>query len=312
MSAHPHPAKATHHTRRQGRRRPLARIAVGVNGFPEGNDAVALAELIARATGAELLLVAVHTDPLVVLPDGMNWTSLEEQAQQALREARDAFAPEARICVETDLFVARALKRVISRERRDLLVVGSDRHGAEGQVRIGKRTRQLMDEAHCALAVSPRGMSTRADRELKRIGVGYDGSSESAEALTLAAAMAMGGDAELRLCGVVDDRVRSIGWSRFGGFAGGSDEWDELVKTSEQQLATELQAAGADLDCEVTTEIRRGRPADVLLELARDVDMVVIGSRRWGPPARLVLGSTGESLVFRATCPVMVAPRPSA
>jgi Cation transporting ATPase, C-terminus/PucR C-terminal helix-turn-helix domain len=38
--------------------------------LPEGNDAVALAELVARATGGDLLLVAVHTDPLVVATRG--------------------------------------------------------------------------------------------------------------------------------------------------------------------------------------------------------------------------------------------------
>lgn len=309
MSTRSHPT-ATRNTKRHVRHRPLTRIAVGVNGFPEGNDAVALAELVARATGADLLLVAVHTDPLVVLPDGMNWTALEEQAQQALREARDALAPNARICVETDLFVARALKRVISREHRDLLVVGSDRHGDEGQVRIGKRTRQLLDDAHCALAVAPLGMRTQPSRELRRIGVGYDGSRESQAALTLAAAMAVGSGAEIHLCGVVDDRVRSIGWSRLGGIAGDTDEWDELVKTSEKRLTAQLQAARQNLDCPVTSETRRGRPADALLELANDVDMIVIGSRRWGPPARLILGSTGESLLFHATCPVMVSPRP--
>jgi nucleotide-binding universal stress UspA family protein len=35
----------------------------------------------------------------------------------------------------------------------------------------------------------------------------------------------------------------------------------------------------------------------------------VIGSRRWGAAARLLLGSIGEALMHSARCPVMVVPR---
>lgn len=58
--------------------------------------------------------------------------------------------------VETDLAVPRALERVVRREHRDLLVVGSSRHGPDGRVRIGKRSRQLLCHFKCALAIAPR------------------------------------------------------------------------------------------------------------------------------------------------------------
>ncbi len=318
MSASSQPR--TTHKRPHHRRESLARIAVGVNGFPEGNDAAALGEMIARATGAELLLVAVHIDPLVVLPQGMNWGGLEQEALKTVREARDRFAPEARVRVETDMFVARALQRVVWREHRELLVVGSDRHAAKGQVRIGKRTRQLLDTAACALAVAPSGFSSHPPRKLARIAVGFDDGPEAHAALTLATRIASSCGAELVLCGVIDDRVKSAGWSRLGvvptpGWAAAAKhaqapDWDEIVDTSEKRLLDQLQVAAAGSSCNVTTEIRRGRPADRLAELAESVDLIVIGSRRWGQAARLTLGSTGESLMFHATCPVMVAPRP--
>ncbi len=318
MSTSSHPATGRKHARSHHRRTPVSRIAAGVNGFPEGNDAVALGEMIARATGAELLLVAVHTDPLVVLPEGMNWKGLEEQAQKAVRDARDGFAPDARVRVETDLSVGRALQRVVQHEHRDLLVVGSNRHAVEGEVRIGKRTRQLLDSAACALAVAPRGMSTQPPRELKRIGVGFDAGPEAHAALKLAAGIASNCGAQLVLCGVIDDRVQSAGWARLAAprpawekaDQPGAPDWDEIVRTSEDKLMDHLRAAAKSVDSDVATEVRRGRPADRLLELAQDVDLIVIGSRRWGQAARLILGSTGEGLMFHATCPVMVAPRP--
>ena len=72
--AQPHPASrgATHARRYPAAKRTtqppatISRIAVGVDGHPEGNDAVALGKMIADVMHADLMLVAVHPDPLVV------------------------------------------------------------------------------------------------------------------------------------------------------------------------------------------------------------------------------------------------------
>jgi nucleotide-binding universal stress UspA family protein len=256
---------------RKRRLKALSRIAVGVDGYPEGTDAVVLGAALARATGAELTLIAVHPEPLLVLPEGMNWTSLERQAEAMLREARDALAPEARIAVETSQSVPRALERVVRREHRDLLVVGSSRHAPEGHVRIGKRTRQLLGDFKCALAIAPRGMHRRPDRRLAHIGVGYDGGAESDAAAVQRLAEPVAAEMEA---------LREFGLSA-------------------------ARATGARARAEVT----RGRPADALLELSTEVDMLVIGSRRWGPVARLLLGSTGEAVAHGAACPLVIVPR---
>jgi nucleotide-binding universal stress UspA family protein len=62
----------------------------------------------------------------------------------------------------------------------------------------------------------------------------------------------------------------------------------------------------------VHTQVTRGRPADALLPFSEQVDLIVIGSRRWGPVARLLLGSTGEALAHDAACALLVVPRPDA
>ena len=121
-------------------RRPPARIAEGVDGWPEGRDATALGAAIAAATGARLMLVAVHYAPLLATP-GADWRSLHDEAERALAEARIAHAPHARTITETDWSVARALQRIVHKEHRDLLVVGSSRQAADGDVRIGRRSR---------------------------------------------------------------------------------------------------------------------------------------------------------------------------
>lgn len=287
----------------------IARIAVGIDGYPEGRDAAVLGAALARATKAELMLVAIHPDPLVVLPSGMDWKGLRKRAEAVLRETRDAVTPDARIVVETDISVARALHRVIGREHRDLLVVGSSRHGPEGRVRIGKRTRQLLCHFECGLAIAPRGMHKRAEPGFARIGVGYDGGPESQAALALAGSIAVANGAELRVRGVVDDRMPAIGrW----GLAGGAiaTEWEEVIEADVDSLRERAVAAAESTGASLQAEVVRGRPADALLELCADVDLLVIGSRRWGWAARVMLGSTGEALLHDGGCPVLVVPRP--
>ena len=301
------------------------RIGVGVDGFEEGLDATALGQAIARATGAELLLIAVHTDPLVVLPTGMDWKSLERQAHKATREARDSLAPGARVAVETDVSVARALWRVVRREHRDLLVMGPSRSAAEGHVLIGKRTRQLLCGFECAVAIAPRGIHRRDELALNRIGVGYDGGPESKAALALAAGIAISAEAELRVRAAVDDRIRPVGWSRIGTgpkvipglgrsatASTATPEWGQLLQAAADSLKEDADAAIRSTGALAVAEVVRGRPATALLQLADDVDLLVIGSRRWGMFARLVLGSTGEAVLHEATCPVLVVPRPPA
>jgi nucleotide-binding universal stress UspA family protein len=49
---------------------------------------------------------------------------------------------------------------------------------------------------------------------------------------------------------------------------------------------------------------------ELLHELCDQVDLLVIGSRRWGSAARVLLGSVGESLLQAAGCSVLAVPRP--
>ena len=214
----------------------LTRIAVGVDGFPEGRDGAVLAGAIARATGAEVVLVAVLSDPLVVPPTGgMSWKKLHKQAETTLAEIRDAHVPNARVVIETDFSVARAIERVARREHCDLVVVGSSPQGEIGEVRIGNRTRQLIGDAGCALAVAPRGLAEAGEPRIELIGVGYDGGPESAAALALAGAIAHAGGAELAVRAVVDDRIPTFGLHG----ARGSRivaEWEGLIAGDVEEL----------------------------------------------------------------------------
>lgn len=264
---------------------------------------------LAQATDGELLLVAIHPEPLVVLPQELGWAAMRRQAEEALRQVRDELAPDARITVDTAWSVPRALEHVVTREHRDLLVVGSSRRGPRGRVRIGKRTRQLLCNLHCPLAVAPRGLADAAERRLLHIAVGYDGSEESHAAVVLAGSIALAAGARLSVRGVLDDRFPGVGWPSFG-----RDKlmsmWSELTEPLVASLRAQAQVAADSTGAEVAVDVDRGRPADILMKLGEHADLLVIGSRRWGTAARVLAGSTGEALLHDAGCPVLIVPRP--
>jgi len=63
----------------------------------------------------------------------------------------------------------------------------------------------------------------------------------------------------------------------------------------------------------VSSTVREGNAAQVLLEIAKDADLLVVGSRGHGGFAEALLGSVSQHCVHHAPCPVVIvrAPRPS-
>ena len=84
----------------------------------------------------------------------------------------------------------------------DLLVVGSSVRGLLGRVMVGDDTRAALDGAPCPVAVAPAGYAEHPNT-IGRIGVGYDGSSDSVRALDLARTLAHELDASLAALEVV-------------------------------------------------------------------------------------------------------------
>jgi len=74
---------------------------------------------------------------------------------------------------------------------------------------------------------------------------------------------------------------------------------EELVEA----LLREVAVAGLDVQ---PTVLQERHPADALVELSSDADLVVVGSRGRGGFSHLVLGSVSHAVVLHATCPVLV------
>lgn len=85
----------------------------------------------------------------------------------------------------------------------------------------------------------------------------------------------------------------------------------KVVREEQSSLRERAEPAAGRTGARATVETVAGRPADALRELSSNVDLLVIGSRRWGPAWRVLLGSTGEALLHDAACSVVAVPRPA-
>jgi len=285
----------------------LNRIAAAVDSHPEGNDAAVLAAAIARAVDGDVVLASIEPELALVIP-GADWRLVRRETKAMLGRTRDAFAPAARSAIDSDLSAARGLRRILRQEHRELVVCGSSHRGDTDRVSIGHTTRQLV-EAGYALAIAPRGLRSHGELAIKHIGVGYDGGPEAHAALAWAAGIAEGSGARLSVRGVIDDRIPALGWPSlwiepFRGL------WNEVMDDEVETLRANIEAATAGLSVPVAIAVQRDTPADSLIDLSVTSDLLVIGSRRWGPMARLVLGGTGEALVRGAYCSLLIVPRP--
>jgi nucleotide-binding universal stress UspA family protein len=256
-----------------------------------------------------------------VLAKPLMWSKLKEvpwagQIRLENLAEQPALFPTATLTsepVEFDLKVIRAGKPASTGEAPVELRLDAEpveqTFGATSTARmIGKRTRRLLCHFRCALAVAPRGLGSAPERRLAHIAVGYDGSEESAAALALGGSIAVAGGAKLSVRGGVYERLPGVGWPSLG-----RDQlmsiWSELTEPMVDSLRARAQAAADATGAGAAVEVSRGRPADALMELGQQADLLVIGSRRWGAATRVLLGSTGEALLHDAGCPVLVTPR---
>jgi nucleotide-binding universal stress UspA family protein len=195
---------------------------------------------------------------------------------------------------------ARALIAFAEEEGIDSVVLGSPHRGVVGRTLIGSVAEGVLHGAPCEAVVAPRGYAEQGHGPFATIAVAYDGTPEAEAALERARALAEHSRAKLRILTVASPPVVLPGAV---GYAPGYPA--DAEKTIEEGVA----AVGDG----VPVEFRRleGAPATALAEACEDdVDLLVAGSRRYGPVARVLLGSVSTRLINSAPCPVLVVPRP--
>jgi nucleotide-binding universal stress UspA family protein len=267
------------------------KVLVGVDGRQGGRDAIALAQQLA-APGDKLVLANVY-GPRV--PGGALATPEHEAEELLERESRQMGVQAAESVVFAAGKPGRGLQDLAERESADLLVIGSTHRGPVGRVLLGDATLKALNGAPCAVAVAPAGYA-ETEHKLGTIGVGHDGSNESELALTAARSLAGSHDSALRVLAVVS--LQTVP----------SDTRTPLDWTHETERVMKAEQARVDAIEGVSGEVAYGDPSEELAAFAKDLDLLIVGSRGQGPIGRLLSGSSSTYLARRCPCPLIVVP----
>jgi nucleotide-binding universal stress UspA family protein len=279
-------------------------VLVGIDGTPSGDEALALGSAVAVLTGAPLILGAVYGHrggAEMVWPPKY---SAEGWLAEAQRQLSDLFPWSTRLVLSSS--PARGLVTLAQLEGVRMIVVGSSHHGPVGRVLVGSTGRHVAHGAPCAVAIAPHDWRTQPPDVPVTFGVGVTDSPESHEALALAGSLAAAAHAPLRAITVV--HAPNPAHPMFAATGTSYERWcrDERA-AAEQHARHAIEAARPEVDPDLT--VLEGDPVERLAEASRGFDMLVVGSRRYGPLRSALLGGVSARLIEHAACPVVIVPR---
>jgi nucleotide-binding universal stress UspA family protein len=286
----------------------VSKLIVGVDGSEGSRDAIALASELAVLTGSTLVLANVF--PYDESPS----RALNRAFEEVLREDSNAVLERLRTTVEDGVTAetrtipnpspAHGLHALAEREEAGLIVVGSTHTGRIGRVLPGSTAERLLHGSPSPVAVAPKGYADRAGRAPQAIGCGYDGSQSSQYALGVARRLAEATGGQLRLIRAFQPIAYDVPLGSVA--AGGAGSYNLVLQ---ELAAEELDSAVERLDGDVDGHFEVGDPAKVLAEASEGLDMLLVGSRGYGPLHSVVVGGVAGRLVREAACPVIVFPR---
>lgn len=289
-------------------------IIVGYDPMTSDRAPVNFGVAAARFTGAPLVLASVGAVAEARdRPDaGQQDEDLVLDASGVLAEAKRELEPEG-IAVEchelANTSAARALHEISEAEDAGLLVVGSTRRGPVGRVVPGSTAERLMHGAPCPIAIVPPGWEAGAG--LHTIGVAYVDSDEGREALRGAHALARRAGASLRVLTAVKAGLAMYGETEARTAEQRGKDFEEVEGELRIRAESALRRATDALDGDVAVETDAfvEDPADVLIRVSEHLDLLVCGSRGYGPLRAVLLGGVSRRLTAEALCPVIVLPR---
>lgn len=255
-------------------------VVAAYNATDEAADGLALAELLARLTGSELVVARVLRD-MIERPSHGRLDQLEIRRQvMETRRAVVAVLPDeadADIVPLLDPTLARSLHELAESEDAAFLVVGSTHLRGLGRRLLGGSAQLVVDGAHCPVAVASPGFRDVHALVPPVVTVAYDGKPHSRDALGVAGSLAPAARAALRVVtagGEVPDELPGL-------TAGAGD-------VQRAALAGDVQQA--------------------LVDETASTGMLVMGSHGRGRVRRALLGSVSTHVIQHAHCPVVVCP----
>ena len=296
-------------------------IVVGYEPSTADRAPVDFGVAMARLAGVPLVVVSVHsgapTPPVSGEPlqygVGQPEADLPADSSPALQQV-EAELTALGVPVECRTLAgasaAKALHEAAEAMDAGLLVVGSSKRSPLGRVLAGASTgERLIHGAPCPVAVVPRDW--RQEGKLAAVGVAYVDSEEGREALHSGAAVARRAGAALRAFTVVEPRfgmhleteAPMAGHPVGKGFETVLGEHRTHAEGELRRVVEALDGVDAQADGLI------GDPAEVLIDVSEELGVLVCGSRGYGPPLTVLLGSVSRRVTQGAHCPVIVVPR---
>jgi len=288
----------------------MTKVLIGVDGSDRAEDAVSFGRALALAAGAPVILATAHqTEARQPRLDGhLSHPGLREEAESMLARLAlmllDVEDVERRLLA--DHSPARALKTAAEQTGAGIIVVGSSHVGRLGRVLPGSTAERLLHGAPCPVAVVPVGFGARGLPPHPVIGCGYQATDDGAAALGAAEELAVAVGGSLQVTQVVEPPSYLYD---SGEMPLNMPELDGRVRADAGRELTErvghLSARLRDVEGTVLV----GRPVDRLVGMTEAVEVMVVGSRGYGPLKAVLLGGVSGQLIRSAACPVIVVPR---
>jgi len=286
----------------------MSRIIIGVDGSERSWDAIAFGGLLARAGGVGVTvahaypwqpagLVGTLATSRYLLDESDTMLSrmvlpLEDLTDVGMRSLTDSSAP-------------RALQALADDSKAGLIVVGSSHHGRMGRVFPGSTAERLLHGSPCPVAVVPRGYRDAGRHHIAVIACGWNGTPEADAALAAAEELALRTSATLRVIRTFETPTYYAFPADMGmGYAESIDvARDAAQRSLDERVARLSPGTGA------TGELSEGLLADQALVAASEgADLLILGSRGYGPLKAVLLGGVSGLVVREAACPVIVVP----
>ncbi len=278
------------------------KIVVGYASDRAGRDAVALAARLAALFEGRLTVVF----PYQPLFSTVAADVVEERvrAEVAALTTGVELAGEPVFHWTPSSWPIHGLHELADYEGAQLIVFGSARERLADHLHVSLMER-LVHGAPCAVAIAPAGYAEREQPSLRRVGVGFASSQEGIAVLHFALAFAerTGGSVDIIAGAGLDAALASYGY--------GSPALEEIEHEVFEETKATLERATAEIPGEVPIERETiaGDPVEILLERSRELDLLMLGSRDYGPLRHVLLGSVSAEVMRRASCPTLTLPR---
>jgi nucleotide-binding universal stress UspA family protein len=289
-------------------------ILVGYDPKSADLSPVDFAAAAARFTGAPLVVASVLPGGSVLerLSGGEHGhAGSDEGALDEVRSHLKAAGVEATFDAVRHTTPARGLAHAVERAQPALLVLGSTHRGGVGRVLPGSTAERVIHGAPCSVVVVPHGHEIHQDG-VSTVGAAFAPTPEGREALRAAAMLAHAAQARLRVVMVLDPKhAEEESPGLMADQHRDHDPTEDVAARHSIDAERVLRDAISELAGRVESEpdILFQDPADGIVAASRNVDLLVMGSRAYGPLRAVMLGGVSRQVTAKASCPVLVLPR---